>query len=152
MPPGAQSHNHHERADEIRAELAKLESLYKDGVLDHATYMHGCEKCWKGCYSVRLMRGVAYTGEISVDMSNGGAASQVRLSEKVLLEFYRPSAKKQVLVELPRPENVRPTGSQDKDGSYPSAKVAGDRDDRDDCDKANARAGAPTKRALRLCK
>jgi len=57
VAPGAQSHNHHDKADEIRAELNKLDFLLKDGVLDHATYTVGAEKCWTGCYCVRLMRG-----------------------------------------------------------------------------------------------
>lgn len=121
MPPGAQSHNHHERADEIRAELSKLETLYKDGVLDHATYVHGCEKCWKGCYSVRLMRGVAYTGEIEVDLSSGLEARASRVPDEVVLEFYRPSLKKQVLVELPRPENKPRGAGAQAQGSASSA-------------------------------
>ena len=119
--PGGQSHNHHEKGDEIRAELSKLEMLLQDGVLDHATYTAGVEKCWRGCHSVRLVRGVAYTGDIEVAMQ--GEAAQRRqqtagvvaapLSETVVLEFYRPSLKKQVIVELPRPENVRPTQQKD---------------------------------------
>ena len=129
--PGGQSHNHHEKSDEIRAELSKLEVLLQDGVLDHATYTAGVERCWRGCYSVRLVRGVAYTGDIAVDMegeaaqrrqqTTGGVAAP--LSDTVVLEFYRPSLKSQVIVELPRPENVRPT--QHKDLSPPNPPAHG---------------------------
>jgi len=64
---------------------------------------------------------VAYTGDISVDMDGEAAQRRARadanmsdpLPDMVMLEFYRPSSKSQVLVELPRPENVRPTQHND---------------------------------------
>ena len=99
------SHKHHEHADEIRSELNKLQALLQDGVLDHATYTAACQKCWKGCYAVRLTRGVAYTGDVNVDLLARDASRAALVPPLINLEFYRRSVNAQVLVELPRPDN-----------------------------------------------
>eukprot|EP00286_Rhodomonas_abbreviata_P006347 CAMPEP_0181338036 /NCGR_PEP_ID=MMETSP1101-20121128/28401_1 /TAXON_ID=46948 /ORGANISM="Rhodomonas abbreviata, Strain Caron Lab Isolate" /LENGTH=241 /DNA_ID=CAMNT_0023448697 /DNA_START=308 /DNA_END=1030 /DNA_ORIENTATION=- len=54
VPKGAQSYSHHEKADEIRAQLHRLAGLHQDGLLDKRSWQMEVEKCWKGCHSVRL--------------------------------------------------------------------------------------------------
>uniref|UniRef100_A0A7S4PHL6 PDZ domain-containing protein n=1 Tax=Guillardia theta TaxID=55529 RepID=A0A7S4PHL6_GUITH len=95
---GCVSYKHHEKAEEIRQELKKLESLRKDGVLDSKAYNSGVERCWKGCYSVRIVRGMEYSGSMELPPDQQSSA----ISE-VVLEFYRKSSDREISVVLPRP-------------------------------------------------